>query len=462
MKIFKITFIFFLLTIKLYAINDINNLKETVNSFGNSYLQDSAKLPVEFLLTYEEFKIFYENAAYSQDLREGNLPAKYDEHVKRINFRYQYFRKEFNNSYNIKSFDSFLFTQENNSLITIRINYFGKSNYFNANDDLGALFDFVICKGKIKLIGSCRRTDNFEFRSKQLNRIQQERYNQFTKTYKGNYFEYSFYNAIPIKEKDKWGLISLEGKQILRPRYDSIYPFRSDFALVANKNNYNLLSKDFKEVFNKEYKKIKYERGQYYLLNANNKFVKYPFRSDTDEELIFLKADTIIAVQADEIKQENNSIKPIYEYSYLQKLNDDYYSHSKFSIQNKYGNSFKERVSYVIDNKSKDTIASLKSFLFLDMHNDFMFGYKNDTSFVLKPNGNIVFKSNFICNYTSPGYTEIFDKTTSLFGFYSPYTNVYIKPIYKIILPIDRDKFFVVITKNGMFGYLNQDGKELF
>ena len=437
------------------AINDIKKLEETVYCFGNYLIKDTANISDEFILTYKEYKTFY--LAYYNGLQEKKIQTDYDDYKIRVKEKFNYFKRDFNNTFKIKSFDSFTFKEDKAPLISIAI------NYSNTENEKMAYFSFVIYKDKIKFLGTCRRTYTIDFDLYRLHKINEERANQFYKNYKEKYFEYSFFNAIPIKVKNKWGLNMLNGKEILKPIYDSIFPFISNFALVVKNKKYNLLSKDFKLIFTEEPKKIKIENGFYFVLNKNNKFISYPsgFSVGLGEprETVVMK-DQVSEMQ--EIKQTEITIKPPNEHSYIEMLLSDNYNIQKYSIGNNYNPILKDRICKIIDEKTKDTIVSLTGFSSLNAHNDFIFGYKNDTSYVIKPSGEILFKSHFICYYNVPGYVNIYNKSANLFGMYCPYTNVYIKPKYKYIKPIDRDKFFVVITLNDNIGYLDNNGKELF
>ncbi|UIR56643.1 hypothetical protein LZQ00_02225 [Sphingobacterium sp. SRCM116780] len=122
-----------------------------------------------------------------------------------------------------------------------------------------------------------------------------------------------------------------------------------------------------------------------------------------------------------------------------------------------------ESTFYVIGKTSKDTISVNKNFQYLDPYGEFIFGLSNDNvAKIINPKGDVLFENKYICRYQYPGNLDVFNSETYLFGIYCPYTKVYITPKYRLIKAVDRDKFFIVLTKNGTFGYLDSEGKELF
>lgn len=117
---------------------------------------------------------------------------------------------------------------------------------------------------------------------------------------------------------------------------------------------------------------------------------------------------------------------------------------------------------YIINALSQDTISRISGFDYLDKFGDFFKGAKNDTTFVLNNQGKSVFSTQFTSKTESPGYMILYDRTTRLFGIYCPYTGLIIEPKYRLIEPIKRDKFFMVITTSGKLVYLDRTGKRLF
>src|SRR4051812_25880810 len=92
---------------------------------------------------------------------------------------------------------------------------------------------------------------------------------------------------LPVKVKDKWGLIDTSGKQVLKAQYDYITPFRSDGYAITRKNelhgfiNYSgtfseplyeeirIVDHDYVEVKQHEWKMLRAE-GNKIIFNLKN------------------------------------------------------------------------------------------------------------------------------------------------------------------------------------------------
>ena len=61
---------------------------------------------------------------------------------------------------------------------------------------------------------------------------------------------------IPFQKKGKWGLTDTTGKVILKSKYDTIYPFQRDYAIVEEKGKKGVVGKDGKVYIPCKFKKI--------------------------------------------------------------------------------------------------------------------------------------------------------------------------------------------------------------
>jgi len=108
----------------------------------------------------------------------------------------------------------------------------------------------------------------------------------------------------------------------------------------------------------------------------------------------------------------------------------------------------------IINTRTQLKIAEFKAMQLFERMGDFFFAVKQDTSLVIDSAGVILFQSPYVCMAQFPGNVIVYNRNTRLFGMYCPYTKQYIVPVYSFILPVERDKFFVALTRNYEFEYI--------
>lgn len=419
------------------------DLKKTIYDFAEQYTKDSIIINNKFLLTYNEFKNLpsFKNITSSNEQKVLDYYNTINEGIKQQNNQ---IKTDLGKIFSIVSFDTVSYKQSDLSYIDVAIVFRNKSPYFNLNQTTSTVqFVFVQLNNELKLYRTYTTSD-LHFNLNKLDRIKNLREEELNRQYKGLFFNDASNNCIPFKKNNKWGLISFNNEILLKPLYDSIYPFKAEYAMVILNGLYNLVDKKFKIVFSDSKKRIKLVENEYFVLNNQNKYIRFPNPLKTGDES---EGETVMIPK---------SIQPTNSQIYKQAQ-----SHSKLNYIIKQSND--RSTFFVIDNASKDTISINKNYQYLDPHNEFIFGLSNDNvAKIINPKGVVLFANKFICQYKSVGYLDIFNGETRLFGMYLPYTNVYILPKYKLILAIDRDKFFIVLTKDGTLGYLDSKGKELF
>jgi hypothetical protein len=454
MKFFKIAILLAFIGTKCFAINDIKQLKATVNSFGQQLIMDSSHISDEFLLTYDEFKSCYK-LQNEKELDEQKILKNFENYYQaNITNLFKNVKYELGQVYSILSFDTLQYSEIQSK--KYKLYFIDISIVFNCKrrskaniDSTRTLFKFVILNGKLKLTGQYRQIDYFEFTSHKLDIIQNQRKREFYIAYDEKYFQYSFYKCIPFRKNNKWGLTNFNNEILLNPVYDSIYPFNSNYALVVIGKKYNLVDTSFRLMFKQNKARIKFRDGKYYVLTTGNKYDLFPFIKQTEYD--YLSTNNY----ADKKPKKEDLLNQLLNKYYNGQIND-------YSIGKKYESDSKKNSHYIIDNKTKDTLSILYGFSYIDSHAEFLYGVKEESYYVMNSYGKVLFQSKYICHLNAPGYVDVFDVNNYLFGIYCPYTNVYVTPKYLFIEPVDRDKFFIVLTKNGKLGYLDKNGKELF
>jgi len=453
----KLVLTFFLLipfTIFAQPTNDIKKLKETIHELAKEVMSDKKEFSLDFTLSLDEQKIV--SKAFDKTISEIEVLKEFKTYQKYTSEKYTDLKESSFILSEFISFDTITYKSRGMPYLDILLLFKGTrdkySNRAGNSDTIRIATKFVIINNKIKIDGSIYSTSIFYHDLDQLNLVKNTHTEFVVRKYK-NYYETSEDGVIPIRNKNKWGLVSLNNNKMLLPAiYDSIFPFYDGFARVVINGGHNLIGRNLKPVFSENKVRIKLIDGIYLIADKNGKYQSL-LDLGINSETAYIPLPEKITNSGE--KQDLNINKPLRE-----RLAHEYYKSAPYKMvqTQRYGQSF----CYVINKINGDTLSSFHGFEFIDSHGDYLFGRRNDSSFVMKPDGKILFKNNNVCKIESPGYVIVYDKGKRLFGIYCPYTNIYIKPIYYYIEPIDRDRFFVVITKKGKIGYLNTSGKELF
>ena len=424
------------------TVNDFTKLIPTIHSFADALRTSDVQAPAAFLMSMDDFREL--NRQSRRPMEETQLTAAYEKEIKRIHFRYKEIKEDLGQVKETVSWDTLTYIQSGQQLIDVSIVFNSFRKIIDQEDrHRRILLQFLILHNELKLARTMRTISQFHYDLNVLETVNQERAEAFYKKYKQYYYSSGINNAVPFIKKGKWGLLSLKGELLLPAVYDSLYPFVSDYAKVKSKGRYNLIGKDYKAVFAQPRKSIRLVNDVYEVMNDKGNYQVYPV-----EEEVLTTVETIATY--DEVATRETS-----SYSEASRREAEY------RIVNSFRNEQQKNVHYIIHKTSKDTLATFFGFDFIDPHHDYLAGRRNDSSFVLKPDGKILLRSPDVGTYESD-YEHLFNKRTRLFGLYCPATDVYIAPKYRYIKNIDHGQFFVVITASGKLGYLDAHGKELF
>ena len=64
-------------------------------------------------------------------------------------------------------------------------------------------------------------------------------------------------DLIPYRKGDKWGFATEDKKIVVKPKYDDVWFFKGNLAMVMLKGKYGFVDKSGKEVIPPKYDKIK-------------------------------------------------------------------------------------------------------------------------------------------------------------------------------------------------------------
>jgi hypothetical protein len=437
--------------------NDVTKLKKTIFEFGNAVILSKNDPPAAFMMTLDDFKQVAQLS--NKNLTDTELLNHFEKVKKRILYKYERIKTENPGLTEVVSFDSVTYKDDNLACIDVSIvfKYKDPGGLSYRGETQRMLFSFLVINKKLLITDHMRSISNFHYDLECQDLLEMVAGRSFSKSYYDYYFSTSINNAIPIRKKNKWGLISLKNNLLLPIIYDSIFPFHSDYARVKINGRYNLIDKKFMLYFDENQPNIKLVNDKYFV--ANQIGVYKPVFAEEPNQII----ETIGEIQpVQEMNEPRKQPKKLIKVSLKDSLYDIYSNSETYKIETPFIRKEGGPSHYVINKKTHDTISTHYGYFFIDPHGPLIYGRRNDSTIIMELNGKILFKSYFVCQMESPGYVRIFDKNSRLFGIYCPFTNVYVKPIYRYIRVIDRDRLFVVITQKGKFGYLDATGKELF
>lgn len=445
----KITLLFFVIAaFKSFAINDIKQLEKTIKTFQDQLLVKPLVVSNTFILTFEEFS----SLALIQNKDKPDpiqIRKEYDNYyIKRIANKVRDFNENFALLQSVVSYDTLTYHERQNKKEVINfidISFVIKyKNNFEPNEiSTRYKFKFVIIDNKIKLTGQLYSQSDFSYGLEKMDILQSQEKSDFNSKFKGKIFNKISANCIPKFKNGKWGLVSFRNEEISPCVYDSIFPFVDNFSIVILNGKYNLLNTSFKLQLKNGAPKVKYENGKYFILNNKKEYMSYPFESKSD------KLEVAIDAPAQKQIEKRTSVN---------KANQE----DDFWISKKYGSESYMNKHYIIDIKTKDTLAKKSGFNFIDIHNNNLYGVKENVTYLMNSKGTELFKSKFICRYNKEDCIDIFNSETRLSGLYLPSKNLYIEPKYLVIYPAENQEYFIVMTKSKAIRYLDGNGNELF
>lgn len=407
-------------------------------------MSDDTQAPAGFLMTPDEMKLLYRE----QSLDQSTVQANYQMRVARTHERFGRFKKEFGKTDKLISWDTLSYLGGDGvKLIDITVVLQGIDRFTGKVQQQRVLCSFGILNDRLILSDhTLRSISDLHYDLHALEVIHSERRNALYKKHRKDLFTSSEGNVVPFLKKKKWGLLSLQTNQVVVPaRYDSIAPFMFDYYHVVSAEGHNLLDKNFKPLYAKALKHIRKGNDGYYVLEE-----KRYVRLGGDLQEIFFEAPVEERVEPQPTLAEK-LFRAYYEKPYrLNVLRD------VNGIRN-------NNVIQVLPLSSDSILAVFTGYDYLDPHGAYLAGRDTANNAVIATyTGKVLFKTAHVGTYDSPGYERIYDKKKRLFGVYCPYTNMFIAPRYRYIQPVDRDRFFIVVTKDNKLGYVDARGKELF
>jgi hypothetical protein len=455
-KILKYRFFIILLLFcsQSFGINSIPNLDKQIREYGAIFINDTTQIPSKYILTLDEFKTIGRPKMDSIELQKNYI--NYTSKVKRL---YQNTKTNSQFVKSIISYDTITKVEKGKMMISVCIVY---ENGKNAPEKTQRILTiFVIIDNQLKLSPSIKPVtleDYLEFEFKSISEIRRKEFdNTFLKI---AYFD-TLSHFIPYKKTNLWGLQNYEDKVIISAQYDSISPFENDFAIVVKNKKYNLIDdkgdilfKPWKDdIYYKQTARTPKQSGIFFIKTTDGNYLE--MSDDTSE----VKVKEQLSQPEDPpntVYVEDNT-KPMDSYN-IKKVADNYYSHKNFKMYN-----YTDPYTFELyDERIGQKIATFKGYSKMDRFGDFFTCVRNDTTFVIDTLGKIIFNTTYLNKTENPGYMLLLNRNTRLFGVYCPYTHVYIAPEYVFINPINRDLYFVVVTKDKKLGYINKKGKKLF
>jgi hypothetical protein len=442
----KILFIFLQIVTALPAnhqkqVNSVKDLPRTVETLVNAIQSDNFQAPSAFIMTLDELRTL--NIQSKANRSDEELKTLHERGIKRAHDRFRKLKEDLGQIQSLVSWDTLTYFESNVKVMDFKFVFNTIHPYDKKPAESIALMEFIVTGDRLLMDHSMNTTSELHYDLHVVKKIDIQRYRELRRRYGPYVFDESETTTIPFQSKGKWGLISIDGQVVVQPTYDSISKFNFNYYHVVSKKAHNLLDKEFKPVFRKPKKNIRVADHGYEILNSKGEYEKFTSNASTENHA-----------------EETNSlerVKPFRERpkNLASQLADEYYQYDPYR---------KEASGNTINIYKTDSLVStFKDYSYLDLYNTFIAGRDTlNNSVVARYNGEVVLKSADAGVYTSPGYEKLYNRKTRLFGVYCPFTDVLIQPKYRYIQPVDRDRYFIVVTKEGKLGYLDRSGKELF
>jgi len=305
--------------------------------------------------------------------------------------------------------------------------------------------------------------------------------------------------ALPFRKHGKWGFTAADNKLLFPAICDSVFPFQNGYTMVVIKGRYNLLDSNFVRFFGTEVKTIL--QGPFYFSSVNEGKLQprssfSENRSDIRPPESFRVGDAVTRNKTGYLFSEDGTnfraLKPYLEVDDFAGAADSRFQHNPFGnngstggdgtppkrqkqeVQAKWATPVSEQPAYTLTahfvdetsdhvwtllKNTRDTIGTFKGWSDVRLFKDVLYGTKSDSTYIMEPNGWIIFQTPLYCELSGT-VLKIFDPSTGLFGAYLLDTKKSIPVRYRLL-----EKFrngFRVITQDGQAGFLNARGEELF
>ena len=453
----KLIFSFCLFSVGVNAQTRIDSLQENIAELKQLILKENKVLPAHYYITNDEI-VWLDKISGETKGKERSVANK------------EYVASSFSNAItkgdgvlNFVAQDTVTFYDRKIPMLNLLMSFKFKntSKESEENQTVVAVYNFyfVLVNGKMKLAKvTLSHRDSETIANGVFRAVRSNNSRAFSSKSSEKCFTSSYDQLIPFKRNKLWGLVNLQGQEVLSPQFDTIFPFDYNYAKVAIKGEYNLLGKNMKLLLPANHKYLKkVERGYIY---ADADGVWYDAVTLPKEKIDYSEVMELMPPSAD-----NNSVyagpAPLSPAdSIREKLFKEYYGDSKWSVQ---GEPYNGEIQYHLLNSESNEKKTFYGFSSMSLiGSDYLIGKRGDSSLVMTLDGKIIFGTKYVLNVEEPGYIMVFESGTRNFGVYCPYTNVYIAPKYAYIKAVDRDRFFIVLKSNGEIGYIDSEGKELF
>jgi len=455
----RIVIAFCLFSFALKAQIKIDSLQENIAELKQLILKEQKVLPAHYYLTANEINWINAKAGEARGQERSITNKEY------ISTMYSSAITRGDGVLNFIAQDTVTFYDDHLPMLGLfmSFNFKNTSPESKENQTIVAVYSFyfLVAEGKMKLGRvklSHQESESIANGVKRVVKTMNSR--AYSSKCSEKCFTTSYHKLIPFEKNNLWGLVNLQGQEVLSPQFDTIFPFDYGYAKVAIKGEYNLLGKNMKLLLPENHKYLKkVQRG--YLYSDENVFWQEAATLSKNEkdynEVVEVIADPS---NGDDLIAYAGPVQLSPADSIREYLFKEYYGDSKISVQQEVA---EEKVYHYLINSETNQTKTFYGYSSLTLiGSNYLFGKRGDSSLVLTLDGKMLFGSRLLINSEEPGYFLIYDSSIRKFGVYCPYTNVYIAPKYLYIHAVDRDRFFIVLKSNGEIGYLDGLGNELF
>ena len=467
------------------SVNSFQQVNATLNYFLDQVFFQKTALDSVFLPTFDDlvlqFSVEEEDLAHLATERIGYLAAlqkTITEFREKLNFP----------KYTIV--DTLTYRTKEDDFRFLRLNVYVsfQSNssfwWFNDPEESNELFSFIIMNDQLQFLNCNHLSSAFVGKLDRFSQINSAIYKELNTPVRNSFaisYNYGLTTSeiIPFRKKGKWGLKSAEGKIRYPAKCDEIYAYESGYYLVKIGGKYNLVNAEGKTYFTKNVDTILPGNWYFYALEKPPleplTFYSYKNRTSCGELNPESGAPRYKAVSGYVYSVDKEGYSPIRPYLDSNDLSDkgNPFAHSLdlerldwVPFVRKYSPRYfvlgKLDQGWLLETKN-DTISLPGSWESLEQVGNHLYAKRNDSTFVLKPDGTIVFQTAFYSSVLSAGSIMLYDFTTNLKGLYIPEFNVELSPQFYSITPNNRDNgSYMVITKDKQLGFLDKKGTPFF
>jgi len=433
-------------------VNSIKKLSETVETLVTAINSVDEQAPRAFIMTRDELHAL--SARSKKPLTEEEFKTRYDRGVQRAHDRFRRLKKDLGKVEKATSWDTLTYKNSGEKVMDIRIHLNTIDRVDGSVRKNQVLLEFIVFGDRLLMDHSMRTISDLHYDLHVMEMIDLERHQELIDKYDAYAFTESETTTIPFQNNKKWGLISLDGTIVVPAQYDSISKFEFNYYHVVTKKGHNLLDKNYKPIYKKPVKNIRRSERSYVVLNDKKSYENVG--GEQGEPRSTVEEGGIESIE----RRKPAADRRI---TLAERLSTESYQNGPFKKSVATGATSTRNTIQILSNPGDSLITTFRGYDYLDPHNIYLAGRDSlNNSVVVKYTGEVLLKTADAGVFESPGYEHLYDRKTRLFGVYCPTTNVLVEPKYRYIKPVDRDRYFIVLTKAGKLGYLDSKGKELF